>query len=107
MVSKPLGLAYEIVPDADPTRRLAPFRGRIFYDGKPLAGALVVALLHNEPKVRLQARSDAQGAFSLTLPKPGVWLIKSVHMVRAGWFASEDWDSAWASLTFEAPGPRP
>jgi uncharacterized GH25 family protein len=107
MVSQPLGLAFEIVPDQDPTRRLEPFRGHIFYDGRPLSGALVVALLHNEPKVRIEAHSDAQGAFTLALPKPGVWLIKSVHMVRAGWFASEDWDSSWASLTFEIPGARP
>ena len=52
-------------------------------------------------------RSDANGAFSFTLPRAGVWLIKSVHMVRAGFFASEDWDSLWASLTFEAPEKKP
>ncbi len=103
--AKPLGLAYEIVPDEDPTRAFGPFRARVFFDGEPLAGALVVALLHNEPKVRLAARSDEQGAFTLKLPKPGIWLIKSVHMVRAGWFAREDWDSLWASLTFESPKP--
>ena len=102
-VGKPLGLAYEIVPDTDPTQRLAPFRGRIFYDGKPLAGALVEALLHGEPSAQLQAHSDAQGAFAFDLPRAGVWLIKSVHMVRASYFAHEDWDSSWASLVFEAP----
>lgn len=107
VVSKPLGLAYEIVPDEDPTGRPEPFRGHILYNDKPLADALVVALLHNEPSVKLQTRSDAQGAFSLALPRAGVWLIKSVHMVRAGFFSSEDWDSLWASLTFEAPRPRP
>jgi uncharacterized GH25 family protein len=101
-VSKPLGLAYEIVPDDDPTLRLAPFHGRILYDGKPFAGALVEALLHGEPSVLLKARSDAQGAFSFALPRAGVWLIKSVHMVRASHFAHEDWDSLWASLVFEA-----
>jgi hypothetical protein len=102
-VAKPLGLAYEIVPDDDPTARLQPFRGRILYQGKPLAGALVVALLHGEPSVHLQAHSDAQGGVTLALPRPGIWLIKSVHMVRAGFFSSEDWDSYWASLTFEIP----
>jgi uncharacterized GH25 family protein len=104
-VTRPLGLVYEIVPDRDPTSQLEPFRGRVLYDGKPLANALVVALLHGEPGVRLQTRSDAQGAIVLPLPRPGIWLIKSVHMVRAGFFASEDWDSYWASLTFEIPAP--
>ena len=103
---KPLGLAYEIVPDGDPTAELKPFRGRILHDGKPLAGALVEALLHGEPSIRMKAYSDAQGAFSFALPRPGVWLIKSVHMVRASYFSSEDWDSLWASLVFEAPPRR-
>jgi len=107
VVAKPLGLDYEIVPDDDPTMRLAPFRGRILYRGAPLANALVVALLHGQPAVHLETHSDAQGAITLPLPRPGVWLIKSVHMVRASFFASEDWDSFWASLTFEIPVPKP
>ena len=106
-VARPLGLDYEIVPDDDPTMRLAPFRGRILYRGAPLANALVVALLHGQPAVHLETHSDAQGAITLPLPRPGVWLIKSVHMVRASFFASEDWDSFWASLTFEVPKPKP
>lgn len=106
-VTKPLGFAYEIIPDDDPTARLAPFRGHVLYDGKPLADALVVAILHSDPAVQLHVRSDAQGAFSFALPRAGVWLIKSVHMVRAGYFSSADWESLWASLTFEAPEARP
>jgi len=43
----------------------------------------------------------------LALPCAGVWLIKSVHMVRASFFAREDWDSYWASLTFEIHEPKP
>lgn len=100
-----LGFAYEIVPGDDPTATAGPLRGRILYDGKPLTGALVEALWRDDPSIRLSARSDAQGAFVFVLPRPGVWLIKSVHMVRAGFFASADWDSLWASLTFEAPKP--
>jgi uncharacterized GH25 family protein len=106
-VTLPLGLDYEIVPDDDPTSRLEPFHGRILYDGKPLANALVVALLHGQPAVHLETHSDAQGAITLRLPRPGVWLIKSVHMIRASFFSSEDWDSLWASLTFEIPAPKP
>jgi hypothetical protein len=106
-VTRPLGLDYEIVPDGDPTARLAPFHGRLLYKGKPLANALVVAMLHGQPSVHLETHSDAQGAVTLPLPRPGIWLIKSVHMVRASFFASEDWDSLWASLTFEIPELKP
>ena len=106
-VTKPVGLAYEIVPNDDPTRRFAPFRGHVLYHGKPLSNALVVALLHGRPSVNLETHSDPQGAITLPLPCPGIWLIKSVHMVRASFFASEDWDSFWASLTVEIPEPEP
>ncbi len=102
---EPVGFAYEIVPGDDPTATARPLRGRMLYNGKPLAGALVEALWRDDPSIRLATHSDAQGAFVFALPRPGVWLIKSVHMVRAGVFASHDWDSLWASLTFEAPKP--
>lgn len=103
-VTQPLGLTFEIVPDVDPTTGAAPLRGRVLYRGKPLAGALVVALWRNDPSVRLTLRSDAQGAFTFVLPRAGVWLVKSVHMVRDWFFSRADWDSLWASLTFETPG---
>jgi len=103
--TQPLGFAYEIVPGNDPTAVAGPLRFRILYQGKPLAGALVEALWRDDPSIRLSTRSDAQGGFDFALPRPGVWLVKSVHMMRAGFFASADWDSLWASLTFEAPKP--
>ena len=62
-----------------------------------------------DASLRLTARTDAQGAFSLDLPRAGVWLIKSVHMVRTSFwsFSDADWISLWASLTFEVPEARP
>jgi uncharacterized GH25 family protein len=105
--TQPLGFAYEIVPDSDPTARLDVFRGRVLHEGEPLPGALVVAMRHGDPSMRLRARSGSRGAFSFTLPRGGVWLIKSVHMVRAWFFSDADWDSFWASLTFEAPEAPP
>jgi uncharacterized GH25 family protein len=104
--TQPMGLAYEIVPDDDPTVGSAAFRGRVLHEGEPLAGALVVAILRNDPSVRLAARSDGRGAFSFVLPRAGVWLIKSVHLVHSSMFSRADWDSLWASLTFELPEPR-
>ena len=102
-VTQPMGLAYEIVPDDDPTLRPGLFRGRILYEGKPLPEALVVAMLRADPAVRLAVRSDAEGGFSLALPRAGAWLIKSVHMVKASIFSRADWDSLWASLSFWSP----
>jgi uncharacterized GH25 family protein len=107
-VTQPVGLDYEIVPDDDPTVRGGQIAGRVLYFGRPLSGALVVALLRTDPSVRLEARSDHAGSFRFVLPRPGVWLVKSVHMVRAPMFAwGIDWESLWASLTFESPEAQP
>jgi uncharacterized GH25 family protein len=103
-VTRPIGFELEIVPDADPTVRAGRFSGVVLYRGAPLAGALVVAMPRSNPAERSTVRTDARGAFTFSTLHPGVWLIKSMHMVAAGWFSRADWLSAWASLTFEVPG---
>jgi uncharacterized protein DUF4198 len=106
-VTQPVGLEYEIVPDEDPTLQAGALRGHVLYNGAPLQGALVVAILRSDPSVHLAARTGERGSFAFALPCAGVWLVKSVHMVRAWFFSAADWDSLWASLTFESPqAPR-
>jgi hypothetical protein len=80
---------------------------RLLYEGKPLAGALVAALPHEEPDAKLSQRTDAKGRVRLRLPKAGVWLVKAVHMVEAPAGTDADWQSLWASLTFEVPAQNP
>jgi uncharacterized GH25 family protein len=102
-VTKPVGFRYEIIPSHDPTSSTAPFVGRVLYEGRPLPGALVMAILQSNPAIRMGARSGRDGEFSFALPHPGVWLIKSVQMVGAAAGSGAEWESLWASLTFEAP----
>ena len=45
---------------------------------------------------------DAKGHVLLPLSRPGVWLVKAVHITRAD--KPGEWNSLWASLTFEVPG---
>lgn len=94
---QPLGYRLEIIPETDPLD-FKPLRLRLLFEGKPLAGALVTAIDRNG---RLSARSDASGHVTFALPKNGVWLIKSVHMIPAPPGTNADWESLWASLTFE------
>ena len=76
---------------------------RLLYQGRPLAGALVMALDAIDAQTPQKVRSDAQGRASFTLPRAGAWLIKAVHMIPAPRDASADWESFWASLTFSLP----
>ncbi len=99
-----LGFTLEIVPEKDPEGwqpgRHLPFR--LLYEGKPLAGALVVALPQRAPEKKLSGNTDQAGRVALTLPYAGVWLVKAVHMIAADG-RKADWQSLWASLTFEIP----
>ncbi len=78
---------------------------RLLYEGKPLAGALVMALQRDRPEKidKIMARTDARGRVTLKLDRPGFWLVKAVHMIPAPADAGADWESFWASLTFALP----
>ncbi len=100
-----LGLTLELVADASPlkTRPGGKMPFRIVYEGKPLAGALVKAIALDDPDNTLSVRSDARGRVAFLLARKGVWLVKAVHMVPAPAQTRADWESLWASLTFEIP----
>lgn len=100
-----LGFTLELVPEKNPSalRTEGSFPVRLEYEGRPLEGALVVALNRAAPEERLAARSDPDGRATFALPRPGVWLVKAVHMVPAPADSGADWESLWASLTFEVP----
>lgn len=98
--ARSFGFRYELIPETDPMGA-TPLRVRAVFEGKPLAGIVVSALHRDDPKARLTARTDASGRVTFALPKPGVWLVKSVQMVAAPKGADVDWESLWASLTFQ------
>jgi uncharacterized GH25 family protein len=97
---RPFGYRYELVPETNAALD-APLRVRVLFEGKPLAGALVTAISGDDPAARIARRSDAHGRVVLPLGRRGVWLIKSVQMVAAPPGVNADWESLWASVTFE------
>jgi uncharacterized GH25 family protein len=106
---RPVGLELELVPEKDPYQ-LAPggeLPVRLLYRGKPLAGAMVFALdFHHADKTapdRIAARTGRDGRVALRLPEAGFWLIETVHMISAPQETGVDWESLWASLTFDLP----
>jgi len=102
-----LGLTLELVPEKDPTALPpgAELPVRLLYLGKPLPGVLVAAFTRDQPDARVTARTDAAGRARLRLDRPGVWLVKAVHMIPAPAETGADWESFWASLTFETVKP--
>jgi uncharacterized GH25 family protein len=100
-----LGLELELIPEKNPYALKAgeELPVRLLYHGKPLDGALVVAIPKGAPDAKASARSDRHGRASLRLDRPGLWLIKAIHMIPAPADSGAEWESLWASLTFELP----
>ncbi len=115
-----LGLDLELTPDMNPyalawseaDQSFAPLPIRLAFHGKPLANALISAINLDAPprdgtdteKV-LRGRTDPQGRLSLSLPRAGRWLVASVHMLALEGNPQADYESFWASLTFEVALP--
>ena len=102
-----LGFPLELVAERNPyaIRAGQDLPVRLTYQSRPLAGALVVAMNRLNPSEKLTARTDADGRVRLQLRRSGMWLIKAVHMLPAPAGALADWESYWASLTFEFGSP--
>lgn len=100
---RPLGFTLELVAERNPYAiahgQDLPFR--LTYQNRPLAGALVVAINRLNPMEKVTARTDHDGRVRFMLKQNGMWLVKAVHMVPAPAGANADWQSYWASLTFE------
>jgi len=107
--TRPVGMTLELIPEADPYTLTAgeTLTVRLLYEGRPLFGALVMALDAKDAQFPRQVRSDKDGRASFTLPRAGAWLIKAVHMIPAPGDAGAEWESFWASLTFSIPPSAP
>jgi uncharacterized GH25 family protein len=102
---KTVGMPLELIPEHNPYALKAggTLPVKLLYRGKPLPGALVVAIPKLDPTRRIALRSDAKGQVRFKLPAGGDWLIKAVHLVPAQPGGKAQWESFWASLTFALP----
>jgi hypothetical protein len=46
-------------------------------------------------------RTDADGVTRVPLRSAGVWYVKFIHMARASGDTTIDYESKWATLTFQ------
>ncbi len=74
----------------------------LLFEGKPLAGAQIEAHSRVDGKVMTQkTTSDKDGQATVKLDRAGLWLIRLVHMRRCPEPKEADWESFWASCSFE------
>jgi Domain of unknown function (DUF4198) len=98
-----LGLPIELIAETDPYAGDGKLRVRLLYRGEPLENALVIAFNKKDALNPQRVRTDKDGHATIKLDKSGEWLLNAVHMIPTGVLSRADWESFWASLTFERP----
>lgn len=103
IVDRPVGLALELIAQSDLSLTAGDGQAtfQLLHQGQPLAGALLKAMWLGEADTERAARTDTAGRASFRLDRPGPWRISAVHMTRPPAGVDAEWDSLWASLTFE------
>lgn len=98
---EPLGLAFELVPESDPTA-LKPGQElavRLLRGGKPAAGMAIGLVREGSPEGVLRTTDDA-GRATFPLPRGGRWLLRATEL-RPSDGKDVDWESDFTTLTFE------
>jgi uncharacterized GH25 family protein len=106
--TRPAGLTIEIVPEISPydLRPGADLPIQILLRGNPAPNLQVetsVATASAPTKIAIAGRTDPQGRLIIPRLTSGKWRIHTVSMERCKDPSVADWESSWASLTFELP----
>jgi uncharacterized GH25 family protein len=104
-VTRPVGLALEIVPEVSPYAlpRSTMLPVRVLYEGRPLAGALVkLTDLADDAEPLEQHRTDSEGRAGFAMPSGGAWMMDVVWtkpLIDEG----VDFETVFSSLSFGFP----
>lgn len=105
----PVGLALELVPEADPTtlRRGDRLSVVLLWQGKPLAGLSVSAARGGAARTAA-GKTAADGRFTVDLDQAGPWMLRATRVV-AGPGGAAQWEGTFTTMTFEVAeaGDRP
>ena len=104
--SHAVGHTIEIVPETSPFG-LKPGNElivRALFRGKPAAGLQIEATSANAGGIAhktIAGRTDKDGKLRIPLSVAGKWRLHTIRMERCADPGTADWESYWASLTFE------
>jgi uncharacterized GH25 family protein len=102
-----VGQTIELVPLENPYRKTVgdSLRVKLLFRGQPLNRALISATFagftEKPDTYAYSAKTDSEGIVTIPLTKVGPWLVRSVYMLPLTDSTEADYESWWASLTFE------
>jgi uncharacterized GH25 family protein len=105
---QPLGLPLEIVPERSPyAGHAADLPVRVFYRGRPLAGALVkLTDLADDAEPVESHRTNASGRARFSMPSRGAWLLNVVWTRPLSASEDVDFETLFSSLSFGFPADQ-
>jgi uncharacterized GH25 family protein len=98
-----LGYTLELVPEQDPYGLTVgdELSFRLSYRNEVPEGLLIQAFTRDDPETIQKVRTDAGGRATITLDRPGVWLVKAVNIEPISGDPKALWQSYWATYLFE------
>ena len=76
---------------------------QVLRDGEPIPGLLVKAFSLAAESEPVGVRTDFDGLAKIVIGRTGRWMLNTVSMEPAEDTSETDWQSYWASVTFEVP----
>ena len=103
--SRPVGMTIEIIPERSPylLKQGDSLTFRVLFRGQPARGLQVESTWAGSggSKKTIAGRTDPEGRIVIPLQSAGKWRIHTILMERSSDTSVVDWESYWASLTFE------
>jgi uncharacterized GH25 family protein len=106
----PTGATLDLVAEANPYAAPdgRPLPVRVYYEGRPLAGAKVrLTALDGDGEALVVRTTDADGRAALPWPQAGRWRITTVWTKPLPPGEAADFETVFASLSFGFDGPAP
>lgn len=99
-LSIPLGHKIEIIPESNPQKLRTGdiLTVRVLYEGQPLSFATIS---YGNSQYPYTNQTDEHGRAKIKLWRQGRWFIHTIHMVPSKRLDEIDWESFWATFTFE------
>lgn len=102
-----LGFPLEIVTLTNPSQMEVgqTLVVRVLREEEPIPGLLVKAFSLATPSEPNGIRTDSNGFARINIHRAGRWMLNVVSMEPTEEASEADWQSFWASVTFEVPAP--
>ena len=95
------GLLFELIALNNPYKNTNEVEVLLLYDGKPNPNSQITTFHKNRNLTKItKTKTDSSGKATISIKNTGLFLLSSVYFKKSD-IKNADWQSLWASLTFQ------